>query len=117
MDQLRGAMGNSTTARQLKEMGMAGAAGAGVGYATGDWKAGLTTGLLVRGARAYGAKVDESMAKSMANLLLADDPQKIKMAIAAASRNPKAMETVAAMQKFIASTARGAIVSGTQAQP
>jgi hypothetical protein len=117
MDQLRGAMGNSTTARQLKEMGMAGAAGAGVGYATGDWKAGLTTGLLVRGARAYGTKIDESMAKSMAGLLLADDPQKVKMAIAAASRNPKAMETVAAMQKFIASTARGAVVSSTQSQP
>jgi hypothetical protein len=116
MDKLRGAMGNSTTARQLKEMGMAGAAGAGVGYATGDWKAGLTTGLLVRGARAYGAKVDETMAKTMAKFLLSDDPQQIKMAIAAASRNQKAMDTVSAMQKFIGSTMRGAAVLGTETQ-
>ncbi len=56
------------------------------------------------------------MAKTMAKFLLSDDPQQIKMAIAAASRNPKAMATVAAMQKFIGSTMRGGVVLGTQTQ-
>ncbi|UVK39926.1 hypothetical protein LHFGNBLO_001341 [Mesorhizobium sp. AR10] len=116
MDQLRGAMGNSSTARQLKELGMASAAGGAAGFATGDWKAGLTTGLLVRGARAYGSKIDESMAKSMAGLLLSDNPNNIKMAIAAAGRNQKALDTVSAMEKFIASTTRGAIIAGSRAQ-
>lgn len=119
MDKLRGSMGNSTTARQLKELGMATAAGTGAGYVTGDWKTGLTTGLLVRGARAYGAKVDESMAKGIASLLLSNDPQRIKMAIAVASRSPKGLETVSAMQRFLASTAQGSALAGsrTPAQP
>ncbi|RWM91996.1 MAG: hypothetical protein EOR86_23175 [Mesorhizobium sp.] len=119
MDKLRGSMGNSTTARQLKELGMATAAGTGAGYVTGDWKTGLTTGLLVRGARAYGAKVDESMAKGIASLLLSNDPQRIKIAIAVASRSPKGLETVSAMQRFLASTAQGAALAGsrTPSQP
>lgn len=115
MDKLRGAMGNSTTARQLKELGMAGAAGAGAGYLTGDWKTGISTALLVRGARAYGAKVDETMAKNMANMLLSDDPQKIKMAIAVASRNPKAMGVLTGIQKFMAANVPVATVAGSRA--
>ncbi|TIQ35986.1 MAG: hypothetical protein E5X48_11210 [Mesorhizobium sp.] len=115
MDKLRGAMGNSTTARQLKELGMATAAGTGAGYVTGDWKAGLTTGLLVRGARAYGAKVDEGMAKSIAAMLLSENPQNIRMAISAASRSPRGMETLTAMQKFLASATMGAGLAGSRA--
>jgi hypothetical protein len=117
MDRMRGAMGNSTTARQLKELGMAGAAGAGVGAVTGDWKSGLTTALLVRGARAYGTKIDETMAKSIARMLLSDDPQQIKTAISVAGRNQKALETIDAMQKFIAASTRGGAMAGSRGTP
>lgn len=117
MDQLRGAMGNSTTARQMKELGMAGAAGAGAGYLTGDWKAGIGTAMLVRGARAYGTKVDETMAKNIAQLLLSDDPVKLRAAIQAGARNPKALEAIAAMQKFIGSTVRAVPLAAPVAQP
>lgn len=113
MDTLRGAMGNSTTARQLKELGMAAGAGTAAGYITGDWKTGLTTGLLVRGARAYGAHVDENMAKNIAGLLLSDDPRKMKLAIQMAAKNPKYLQAVTAIERFVGSGLRGAIPSQT----
>lgn len=114
MDMLRGAMGNSTTARQLVELGLAGSAGTGAGLITGDWKTGIGAALLVRGSRAYGAKVDEKIAKQVAELLIADDPRKIEQAVKLAAGNPQAAKAIEGMQRFMSAAVKGATVVGTR---
>lgn len=87
MDGARKALGNSTTARQLIEAGLAG--GAIGGYADGDWKgalAGVGAGVGARkvlatemaaGARKLIGKVDAKTAARVADLLTSDDPRKL----------------------------------------
>lgn len=106
MDLLRGAMGNSTTARQLAELGLAGGAGAGAGMLTGDWKQGLTVGALTGLARRYGAKVDDRVTKRVAELLLSKDPKAIEKAITIASNSPKAAAAVDAIRKALESATK-----------
>lgn len=113
MDKLRGAMGNSTTARQLVELGMAGTAGAGAGFLTGDWKTGVTTALLVRGGRAMGARVDEKMAKRIAELLLSEDPADLQKATQLAAKNPNVQKAIRGMTDVIDSG--GSIYGGEAA--
>jgi hypothetical protein len=115
MDMLRNALGNSTTARQLKELGLASAVGAGTGYMTGDWKTGLLSAMAVRGARAAGTKVDTTLAKTMANLLLSDDPQKVKVAVQLAAKSPKALATIKYIQRGIMSLGPIGALEGSRA--
>lgn len=87
MDGARKAMGNSTTARQLIEAGLAG--GALGYYEGGDWKSAMTGAGMAAGARralatemASGArhligKVDAKTAARVAELLTSDDPRKL----------------------------------------
>jgi len=87
MDGARRALGNSTTARQLIEAGLAG--GAIGGYLEGDWKgavagAGAAAGArkaiateALAGARNLIGKVDAKTAARVAELLTSDDPTKL----------------------------------------
>lgn len=108
MDMLRGAMGNSTTARQLAELGLAGGAGLGATAFTGDWKSGLGVGVLTGLARRYGAKVDERVTKRVAELLLSDDPKALQQAVTLAKNSPKASAALEAIQGALSSALKGA---------
>ena len=98
MDGARKAMGNSTTARQLIEAGLAGGI---TGYETGDWKAGALAagaagfgpkGLLgttiTQGAQKLIGKVDSRTAKMVAELLTSDDPRRLQQGLRMAQKNP-----------------------------
>jgi hypothetical protein len=107
MDMLRGAMGNSTTARQLMEMGLAGGVGGGTTLLTGDWKKGITAAVLTGLARRGGAKIDERITKRVAELLLSDDPKAIQQAVTIASNSPKAAAAVQAIQNALSMAMKG----------
>ena len=90
--------GNSTTARQLAELGLAGGAGlvAGGGDLT-DPKTvsvALLTGILLRGGRGFHKGIDERVSREVAEILSTQDPQRFKQAIERASRNPKFVEVL-----------------------
>ena len=78
-DQLRGAMGNSTTARQLMELGIGGAGGFAL---TGDWQGALTGAALAKGTRYMGERVDSQVMEQVARLLTSDSPQALQKAVA-----------------------------------
>jgi hypothetical protein len=107
MDMLRGAMGNSTTARQLAEMGLAGGTvGVGTGLYTGDWKSGVGAAILTGLARRGGAKIDERITKNVAQLLLSDDPAAIQKAVTLASTSSKAAAALEAIQTALSVSVR-----------
>ncbi|WP_445222261.1 hypothetical protein ACKWRH_21640 [Bradyrhizobium sp. Pa8] len=102
MDRMRGAVqGNSTTARQLAEAGLAGGitGGAGYGIATGDWNpkdVGVATvlgSMLSSGGRYAGAKVqsgiDQRVAKKVAEMLVSDDPKVLQKGLAIVAKQQK----------------------------
>ncbi len=115
MDFLRGAMGNSTTGRQLREMGLATGMGAGAGFYTGDISTGIMVAAATRGARFMGARVDEGITKRIAKLLVSDDPQEIQRAITLATNNPKVAKAVEFIQRGIGLGIRGGV--GYELQP
>lgn len=90
MDRLRGALGNSTTSRQLFEMGMAGGANAGLGagaygVATGNWDStSLLAGALWAGAK---GKIDQRVSRRVAEMLASNDPQRLARGISMVSGN------------------------------
>lgn len=90
MERLRGALGNSTTARQLMEMGLAG--GAGSYMSSGSltdptgWIVGAMAGRTLRGAK---ASLDQRMARNIAEFLLDPDPQAYQRALNVATNNPR----------------------------
>lgn len=107
-DRLRGAMGNSTTARQLVELGI----GAGGGYGiTGDWKGALTGAALMKGARYVGERADAKVMESVAKLLTQDNPSALAVAVQQASRNPAYMDALERISSAIAPASRGVAVS------
>lgn len=109
MDMIRRAMGNSTTARQLMEMGLAGTAiGGGTALYTGDWTQGLTVGVLAGLAKRYGGKVDERVTKRVAELLLSDNPQALKQAVTLAKNSAKASAALDAIQTALSAALKGA---------
>lgn len=92
MDALRGALGNSTTARQLAEIGLA-AGGVGYGAYTGDWdKAGLAIG--AAGMSRGKAMAENKVAKRVADLLMSNDPEKFKRVVLSAAKEPRMMKAL-----------------------
>lgn len=103
MDGARKAMGNSTTARQLIEAGLAG--GALEGYLSG-WDpthmavgafgaAGARKALgaeMAAGARKLVGRVDAKTARNVAELLTSDDPRKLKQGLGLAMGNQRIMD-------------------------
>lgn len=105
MDMMRGAFGNSTTARQLIE---AGAIGGGTWVWTGDWQKGVAAGALTAGVRAGSKKINERVLRETARLLLSDDPKLIEKAVRNASVSPQHMAALDALTKQTGLLARSA---------
>lgn len=97
-DMLRGAMGNSTTARQLAEMGLGGVVG---GFSTQDWRGALGGALLARGARYAGERVDAKVMEEVARLLTSDNAAGLQKAVFNASQSPKWMDAVKALGEIV----------------
>jgi hypothetical protein len=76
IDRVRGAVsGNSTTARQLAEMGLAGAAGGAAGGFDPTDPTGYIVGFLTyKGLSRGGARVDRNVAEATARMLTSSDP-------------------------------------------
>lgn len=111
-DRLRGAMGNSTTARQLVELGI----GAGGGFAVsgGDWKGALTGAAAAKGARYLGQRIDDKVMQQIAKLLISDDPAALKRAVSNASISPAYMQKLEELGRLIGAPARGAALATVQ---
>lgn len=111
MDALRGAFGNSTTARQLIESGVI---GAGTWGYTGDFNTGLSAAALTGAARYGGKKIDGNVMTKVAEMLSSNDPAVIKKAIQNASVSPQHMAAVDALMQIGGGAARiGAFASPT----
>jgi hypothetical protein len=104
-DRLRGAMGNSTTARQLVEMGLGAGGGA---YLTGDWKGAIAGAAAARGARYIGQRADAQVMERMAHLLTTDNPGNLRLAVQQAARNPAYMRALQSLEAVVGAPARGA---------
>jgi hypothetical protein len=113
MDALRGAFGNSTTARQLIESGVI---GGGTWWYTGDFNKGIAAAALSHGARYAGKKIDGNVMTKTAEMLLSNDPQLIAKAVQNASMSPQHMAALEALTKAAQiGTRAGAIVGASQA--
>lgn len=114
LDAIRGAMGNSTTARQLAELGL----GAGAGYTySGDFSGALTGAALARGARMVGAKAEERVLREVADILLSKDPAKLQRGVQMISKSNayrKALDTyLINMENILKAPAIAGVVSST----
>jgi len=105
MNGTRAALGNSTTARQLIEAGLAGGVGAGIGYeGGGGWGAAAGAVSGAAGARHQAGKaiskglehaakyVDRGTARRVAEMLVSDDPNVLGEGLRIASRNKNIAE-------------------------
>lgn len=98
-DAVRNALGNSTTARQMIEAGLAG--GLAGSYLSGDWRgfgAGALTGMSMRqmAPQAVGAAfrsglgyIDRNTSRRVAELLTSNDPSAIMRGLREVSSNPR----------------------------
>lgn len=135
MDGARQAMGNSTTARQLIEAGLAGGAGAILGGASSGWDPvrtieGFGAGAGARlgshllkdeikvGAKHLIGKVDARTARRVAELLTSDDPRQLQAGYQMAARSEAIMSRLRAMGNRMAlitsTTARQPVTSGVR---
>lgn len=93
MDTLRQAVsGNSTTARQLAEIGLAGG-GATYSLGSGDPNA-MAYGLLLAGLSRGQRAIDARVAQRVAQMLLSEDPAAIQRAARMVASNKTLLETV-----------------------
>jgi hypothetical protein len=103
MDAIRKTLGNSTTTRQLAQLGLASAAGSGSMAATGNTDpTNLTIGALAGAATRFGkGKLDEKLASHIGKILASNDPGKIVLLVKTASQSPKYLETLRAITRAI----------------
>lgn len=90
MDLARGAVqGNSTTARQLAELGIAGGVGFGAnGFDTGSIRpSALMSAALVYGAARGHGRINENVSRQVAELLTSNNPQTLIRGIQMVARN------------------------------
>lgn len=106
VDRLRGTMGNSTTARQLVELGIGG--GAGYAFTGGDWKGALTGAALARGTRFVGQRADARVMEQVARLLTQDNQGSLRLAVQQAARNPAYMGALETLGNALSAPARAA---------
>lgn len=108
VDALRGSLGNSTTARQLVELGI----GAGGGYGiTGDWKGAIGGAAAAKGARYIGQRADAQVMERIAKLLTQDNPAALQVAAQQAARNPAYMGAIERLSNAVAAPARAGAVT------
>lgn len=96
MDRLRGAVdGNSTTARQLAELGLGATAGA---YSGGDLQSALTGAVLVRYLSKAGGwaaqRANQRVMTRIADILVSDDPQALARGAQELARTQRSREAV-----------------------
>lgn len=101
MDLARGAVqGNSTTARQLIESGLAG--GVGYGVTTGDWSpqnlfTAAFVGGVARGAASRASqRIDVNVSRQVADLLTSSDPKRLLAGVQIVARNSKMLDALRA---------------------
>ena len=99
-DKLRGALGNSTTARQLMELGIG--AGSGALLTGGDWKGALSGAALVKGGRFLAQRADNKVMQEVAKLLTSNNPADIQKAMFNASLSPAWMSALEGLEKVFA---------------
>jgi hypothetical protein len=129
-NRLRETLGNSTTARQLHELGMAGAgagagllAGEGIGLLRGEGEGHmLGTALLIgAGFAAHKSQViQKSVARRVGEMLASDDPEVLRRGVNVVVRNQNLMEALrAAGDRFAPAVSRAATpqVQGALAEP
>jgi hypothetical protein len=109
MDALRGAFGNSTTARQLIESGVI---GGGAWWYTGDFNKGIAAAALTQGARMAGKKIDGNVMTKTAEMLLSNDPKLIARAVQNAAMSPQHMAALEALTKAAGIGARATGIVG-----
>ena len=111
-DRLRGALGNSTTARQLVELGIGAGVGGGAGYGlTGDWKGAALGAVAPKAIQYVGAKADTQVMQSMAKLLTQDNPAALQVAIQQAAKTPAYMDALEKLSLALGAPARGAALA------
>lgn len=104
-DALRNSLGNSTTARQLVELGI----GGGAGFAlSGDWQGALTGAVLAKGTRYAGEKIDARVMENVAKLLTSGTRADLDKAVANATLSPAWLEAIKMIEATIAVPARAA---------
>lgn len=114
-DRLRGAMGNSTTARQLVELGIGAGVGGGAGYGlTGDWKGALVGAAGPRALKYAGQKADTQVMESMAKLLMQDSPSALAVAVQRAARTPSYMTALENLSGRLAAPSRAIVPIANQ---
>lgn len=89
MDRMRGALGNSTTARQLMEAGLAG--GATLGFSGDPTTAATAAGawFAIRyGGRLAGQRIDQNVSRRVAEMLASNDPAVLRQGVQLVARNP-----------------------------
>lgn len=114
-DRLRGAMGGSTTTRQLVELGI----GTTGGYAFGgDLQSAATGALLARGAGALSKVVsgtaNAKVMERIAQMLVSDDPKMIQAAVKQASQSPAFMRALEDIGGLLAAPVRGTALTVAQ---
>lgn len=111
-DRIRGALGNSTTARQLVELGI----GTGVGGAAGYGLSGGNFGAALQGAaigaggkglQMLGKRIDAKVMENIARLLTSKDPADLQRAIANATLSPQWMQALERMERALGAPVRG----------
>lgn len=120
VDRLRGALGNSTTARQLVELGLGAGAGGAIGGYSGGYQGALSGAALGAGAAAakQGASAIVKSANNktfehMAKLLTSNDPKSLQQAVKYASQSPFFMNVLDRFSTALAIPTRsGAIMQG-----
>lgn len=111
-DRLRGSLGNSTTARQLVELGIGAGVGGGAGYGlTGDWKGAALGAVAPRAMQYVGAKADTQVMQSMAKLLTQDNPGALQIAVQQAAKTPAYMDALEKLSRALGAPARGAALA------
>lgn len=97
MDRMRGALGNSTTARQLIEAGLAGGA---TGAYTGDPTQAASVAGMVFALRAGGKllnqRIDQNVARRVGEMLASPDPNILHRGVTMIANNPRLMRVLAA---------------------
>ncbi|MGD9724715.1 MAG: hypothetical protein AB7U76_26055 [Pirellulales bacterium] len=101
MDFPRGAMGNSTTARQLVELGLAGGVGTLLGGGNPLDPKALTIAALTYGARRGQGALNERMARRIAEMLVSRDPQVMQRALRIVGQHPNAVNSLRSFSQAI----------------
>jgi hypothetical protein len=108
MDLARGAVqGNSTTARQLAELGLAGGAGFAISGGNMFDPSAWLTALAIYGSRRGLGKIDQRVATHVGKLLASNDPQALSRGVSFFTARPQMMELLRSATNIAAGVIAG----------